>query len=249
MYSSMLRWLCLLLISVISSSYCIAQTLKPVILPPTNDAKIQDKPHQHGGSRVTSRHNITGDSAIIDDDKFGKIKVDMKSFKKKAIDKTDEFIKYINVITNPKGSREDANSSIDQAIKLFTNEDATVQVSSVVKNKKGRSETYKIREYLTSLKMHAHFDKIVIDYANVTYVPRFKKGTDGLYYSVVSFVQRFEGFNDGQMTYGDFTKKDVTVVLKSYIKTDVNGVDQLNWDVFLSDIGVRETTTIGNTSN
>lgn len=226
----------------------IAQTL-----PVERKAKVDEGKRTTvtpGKTRVKVKTETTGkvkwsDSTTIDDEKYGKVKLDMKSFQDKALSKTRELIHYITEIIDPKTSRENANNSIDQACLLFTDENAEVEISSIYKNKKATNETKKIRSYLTGLKMHSHFSSVVIDYANITYVPKFKKGVDGNYYSVITFVQKFQGYDkDNKPSYTDLTKKDVTIVLKSYEKADTEGNKKVEWDVFLSDIGVKETVQL-----
>ena len=124
------------------------------------------------------------------------------------------------------------------ACNLFSSEDSRVEVSntnSAIKNK------YKVREYLNRLQFKAgQFDKIIIEYADINYASDFKKGTDGNYYATVTFVQKFIGFVDGNIAYGDITKRNLTIVVKSFEKV-VNGEAQQAWDVYLADMGVVQT--------
>ena len=57
---------------------------------------------------------------------------------------------------------------------------------------------------------------------------------------MVTFVQKFRGFVDGEVVYGDITKRNLTIVLKHYEKA-VEGQTVDSWDVFLADVGVVET--------
>ncbi|QCR21559.1 hypothetical protein [Pontibacter sp. SGAir0037] len=170
--------------------------------------------------------------------KSSDLNVDMEMFSKKALEKTEEFSTYLQTITAVNTSRDKAMKSIDMACGLFLNEEARVEVSSTnstVKNK------YKIRDYLNRLQFRSgQYDKIIIEYAEINYASEFKKGTDGNYYGVVTFVQKFRGFVDGNVVYGDITKRNLTVVLRQYEKV-VDGEAIANWDVFLADLGVVET--------
>ncbi len=198
-------------------------------------------------SKKTSKKVKWADSTTIDDEKLGHVKVDMKMFKEKALQKTTELSNYITLITNKNTSRADKNKGVDMACKLFVNENASVEVSN--SNTKKITKT-NIRTYLTNLTyLYGHFDKVVIQYVDITYVPEFRRGADGNFYSVVTFVQKFEGFIDGKLSYGDLTKKDITVVLKNYTKVEADGVLKNKWDVYLSDIGVKETVKMVNTFN
>ncbi|EHQ26893.1 hypothetical protein [Mucilaginibacter paludis] len=183
------------------------------------------------------------DSVTINDNKLGSITINMKEFRAEALKKTKQLTEYIGVITNNASSNDNANIAIDQALTLFVNKNATVEISQAgIHNK--NSLPVKIKPYLNGLKLHTHFDKIEVTYSNIAYVPEFKKGPDGNFYSVVTFEQRFTGSNEQQMVYGDITKKNVVVVLKTYSKMGTNGVSKTFWHVFLSDIGVDETISL-----
>jgi len=228
----------------IAAGFCAAQEL-----PRDPHAATAKPPVTRHGHRapVKSQKVKWLDSATINDEKLGHVKIDMKLFKAKAIEKTTELSNYITLLASKNTSRADKNKTVDQACKLFVNENATVEVSNATRSKVSKLD---IRTYLTNLTyLSDHFEKVVVQYVDITYVPEFRKGVDGNYYSVVTFVQKFEGFVDGKLSYGDFTKKDITVVLKNYKKIDADGTTKNKWDVFLSDIGVKETVKMVNTFN
>lgn len=166
------------------------------------------------------------------------LNVNMELFSKKALQKTEEFSTYLQTISGVNTTRERAVKSINMACALFLNEESRVEVSSTnsaVKNK------YKIRDYLNRLLFRSgQYDKIIIEYADINYASEFKKGTDGNYYGVVTFVQKFRGFIDGNVVYGDITKRNLTIVLRQYDKA-VEGSSETGWDVYLADMGVVET--------
>ncbi len=159
-------------------------------------------------------------------------------FRQKAVQKVDEFGRYIATIVNPKTPADKSNSTIELAFTLFVNEEVRVEVSNVntgVKNK------YKIKDYLRRLKLKgSDYQEVEVSYADIGYASDFVKGPDGNYYGVVSFVQTFKGFADGKMLYGDVTQRNITVILKLYEKA-VEGEKKKMWDVFLADVGILET--------
>ncbi|MDJ1500542.1 hypothetical protein QNI22_07795 [Cytophagaceae bacterium BD1B2-1] len=163
---------------------------------------------------------------------------EFEKFRNKALIKVDELGTYLATIVDPKTPAEKANSTIGLAVTLFVNEDARVEVSNVntgIKNK------YKIRDYLRRLKLvGADYQEVEVSYADISYATDFRKGPDGNYYGVVSFVQTFKGLVDGKVVYGDVTQRNVTVILKLYEKA-VDGETKKLWDVFLADVGIEET--------
>jgi len=169
----------------------------------------------------------------------GDMDVDMVLFNKKALDKTKELSNYLATICSVNTSAAVATKTIGLAVNLFVNEDARVEVSSVNALTKPQ---YKIRSYLNRLqKLSGQYDRVDIEYANINYASKFTLGADGNYYAVITFVQKFKGFSDGKIVYGDVTRRNVTVVLKSYLKTGADGDTKKAWDVFLEDIGVVQT--------
>ncbi len=163
---------------------------------------------------------------------------EFEKFRNKALIKVDELGTYLATVVDPKTPTEKANSTINLAVTLFVNEDARVDVSNVntgVKNK------YKIRDYLRRLKLvGSGYQEVEVSYADISYATDFRKGPDGNYYGVVSFVQTFKGLVDGKVVYGDVTQRNVTVILKLYEKA-VDGETKKLWDVFLADVGIEET--------
>lgn len=163
---------------------------------------------------------------------------EFERFRNKALVKVDELGTYLATIVDPKTPTDKSNSTIDLAVTLFVNEASRVEVSNVntgIKNK------YKIRDYLRRLKLKgADYQQVEVSYADITYASDFRKGPDGNYYGVVSFVQTFKGLVDGKIIYGDVTQRNVTVILKLYEKA-VDGETKKMWDVFLADIGIQET--------
>ncbi len=114
-----------------------------------------------------------------------------------------------------------------------------IETSSISRNDVRR---YKIRTYLSRLKL-VQYDKIEIEWTNVQYVSDVKRGVDGNFYGVVSFEQVFRGYRDGKLVYQDITRKNATIVLKTYEKNYEGNVTNV-WDVLLSDIGVITTKSI-----
>ena len=177
-------------------------------------------------------------SPVINTPAAGDLAVDMKLFSKKAVKKTEEFSSYLNTICSVNTDRDASNKSINLACELFVNEESRVEVSSVNTVNKPK---YKIRDYLNRLQLRSgQYDKVSIEYADISYASKFTKGPDGNYYAVITFVQKFKGFIDGKVVYGDRTKRNITVVLKTYEKM-VDGGTQSAWDVFLENMGVVET--------
>jgi hypothetical protein len=161
-------------------------------------------------------------------------------FKTKATKKMDELTGYLKKLCDKSlVDKEELDGTISQAITLFVNEDAVVEVSS---NDRDDVIRRKIREYLTHLKL-LRYDRIEVKWTNVQYVGDLKIGPDGNLHGTVSFEQVFRAYNDNKLVYSDITIKHTNVVLKIYDKT-LDGTNRKIWDVLLSDIGVSATKSI-----
>ena len=140
--------------------------------------------------------------------------IDLEEYRNKALQKIDELGSYINSVSNKKTTFGEANKAIELACELFLDKGkkSYVEVSSLFRPKKDK---YPVRTYLNRLKL-TKYDKVEVTVANIEFVSDLKKGTDGNYYGVVTFEQRFTGYVDGKPIYSDFVRKNVTVVLKGY---------------------------------
>ncbi len=162
-----------------------------------------------------------------------------KDFESKAEKKTAQFTDYLKILCDKGTGYEELEKAIRQAITLFVNEDATIEVSS---NNRLKVNRWRIREYLNKVKA-IQYDRIEIRWTHVQYVGDLKLGADGNLYGTVSFEQEFRGYRDNQLVYSDVTIKNANVVLKTYDKT-YEGTTQKIWDVLLSDVGVSATKSL-----
>lgn len=154
----------------------------------------------------------------------------------KAIQNIKQLESYIILVSNKNTDADMVSRSIDQALTLFVNEDARIEVSSATN---GSVQPYKIKIYLNRLSA-LNYDRVNIQWYNVQYTSQLRKGTDGNYYGVIEFEQRFTGISNDKRVYQDITRKTVEIILKTY-KRNVSGESTLEWDVFLGNIGITET--------
>lgn len=189
-------------------------------------------------------------SATADSSQFSKLshnddilEPDMAAFGAKALDKATEFTGYLKAITTAATNRDVAKKNIDQALDLFLDRGENVRVE-VSNRSSPDSKKYKILDYLNRLLIKSgEFDKVDVDYAEINYASKFQKGMDGNYYATVTFVQKFKGFIDGNLVYGDRTKRSIIIILKHYEKA-INGFKVSRWDLYLGDVGTLETKKV-----
>lgn len=162
--------------------------------------------------------------------------VPRKEFEDKAAKKTAQFTDYLKILCDKTASYEQLDKAVNQAVTLFVNEEAMIEVSS---NNRNSVLRLKIRDYLKKVKQ-IQYDRIEVRWTHVQYVNDLKLGPDGNLYGTVSFEQEFRGYRDGKLVYSDVTLKHANVVLKTYEKT-YEGSTRKVWDVLLSDVGVEAT--------
>jgi hypothetical protein len=168
-------------------------------------------------------------------EELGEVK--FEEYERKALEKTNDLKIYIQQLCDRSLEWTDANKFIDQAVNLFVDENARVETSTTTSQSITR---YKIREYLRRIKL-IQYDKVEIEWTNVQYVSKLRKGPDGNYYGIITFEQTFKGYSgDNQLQYSDVTRKNIEVVLKTYNR-NVEGKSVPTWDVFLSEIKVIST--------
>jgi len=164
--------------------------------------------------------------------------VSCAQYKAKILKKVVDLETYIKAIVDKYARNR--TKSIDLACRLFVDEKAKVFTSSMEGARTGRP----IRRYLEGL-MNLSYDQVEVEWTNIQYVSGLREGPDGRFYGTVHIEQRFEGYIDGRLVYGDVTEKNITVVLEAYEIVDAQGNANTRWDVFLSDIGVEQTKIQG----
>jgi hypothetical protein len=217
---------------------------KPIEKPidsqsPTPSPAVAEKDNAWGnGITVSGKdvpvENIGGKNDNIDMGELGMVK--FEEYSDRAVMKVNRFTEYIKLLSSQSTDFQESNKAINGAIELFLSEAARVEVSSINRPEKKK---YRIREYLNRVKL-IKYDKVEVEYSNVQYVGKLRKGANGLYYGVVSFEQVFRGYQDGRLVYEDRTVKNQTIVVKVTIDRK-DGQKSLVWDVFLYDVGVLET--------
>lgn len=157
---------------------------------------------------------------------------DRQYYRRKSLQKVDEFVSYLNVITNKSLSMMTRDDAIRNATKLFM-PGATMEVTS--KSQPG-SRRYPISTYLNRLKM-LPYSSTKIEWTEVDFIKELTQAADGNYYGIITGEQRFTGYGTNSVMYDDITRKNVRVKLES-TPTEYNGQQQIKWNLLLGSIGV-----------
>lgn len=203
-------------------------TIKESNTPPPPEEK---KEEIKTGSNPGSLDNSSSTSKSFTEEELGE-------FHNKGQQKVLELEGHIKQIGSKSTDLSTAMEATENAIILFDTENHTVQVSSINKPDKNK---FKIRKYLERLRLLPHYNEVEIEWANFQYASEFRKGPDGNYYGYITFRQRFTARTDVKVQYEDYTDKKIEVILKRYAKS-VEGAPVENWEVFLGDISVMQTS-------
>ena len=166
--------------------------------------------------------------------KMGLSEEELGTYSKKGIKKVDEFVQYLNIISDKSIDPDKKDEAIEQAVKLFL-ADATIEVTSA--NRQGKRK-YPVKDYLTRLKL-LPYGSTNISWNEVNYVNDLTQASDGNYYGTITGSQTFTGYgaNNQDVMYSDVTQKSVKVKLQSY-KKSVEGQQTTNWDILLGNVGI-----------
>lgn len=162
-----------------------------------------------------------------------------QTYRKKAKVKVDDFVSFLNIITDKTLDASEKDKAIEQTVKLFT-PGSTIQVSMKMPDGTIRTTNRKVEDYLKRLKL-SPYASVNIEWTDVQYISELKQESDGNYYGTITGEQRFSGYDKaGNVKYTDITQKNVKVMVKSYKKM-VEAAENLQWEVFLGNIGIVET--------
>ena len=173
------------------------------------------------------------DAEVIDE---SKLPFDKSLMERKGLDKVEQLHRYMKLIANKNTAMHESSQAIESAVGLFANEDATVEVSN---NTSGQKNRKRIRQYLINLRQ-LKYEQVEIKWKNICYVSKLRLGPDGKYYGTVSFTQEFKAISEGKPVFVDRLKKNIEIIVGKYSKL-IDGQEQEQWDVFLSDIGVSQS--------
>lgn len=163
---------------------------------------------------------------------------ELEEFKYLALKKATTFSTYITKIANKSTSYYDKETAISQSLNLFIHDTVTIQVSYCGGSGNNKIIARQLIDYLRRLSL-LNYDQVQIEWVECAMIKDLTKGDDGNYYGIISFVQKFSGLR-GETKYMDVTTKNIEIVLKPYQKPNDKGESEWRWEVFLSDVNVKE---------
>lgn len=157
---------------------------------------------------------------------------DSQYYRRKSLQKVDEFVSYLNVITNKSLPVTTRDQAIQNAADLFM-VGATMEVTS--KSQPG-SRRYPILTYLNRLKL-LPYSSTKIEWTETDFVKELTQAADGNYYGIITGEQRFTGYGTSSVKYEDIVQKNIRVKLAPQLFIR-NGIEQTKWNLLLGSIGV-----------
>ena len=145
-----------------------------------------------------------------------------EEFKKQAINKIQSLQNYLEVLVknDQNTSKTAKNAAVENAVRLFSDENRIVEVNSTSRPKPRK---LKVRQYLVKLAFLSEkvYDKVTI---------RFY---DGKYEAVVSMSQKFTG--EGDRPYSDVVQKNIQIIL-----VPIQKPEGTYYEVKLGDISITD---------
>ncbi|QJD78882.1 hypothetical protein [Spirosoma rhododendri] len=209
------------------------------IRPNASPKSVQTKPEISSGPEKASENPPRNDSSVVIKQtevdiaaKYSLSPSQQQLYRKKSLQKVNEFVAYLNVITNKSLPTTVRDEAIRNACELFM-EGSTMEVTST---SQPGSRKYTITEYLNRLKLIS-YSSTKIEWSEVNFIKELTQAVDGSYYGLISGSQKFTGSSNGRVKYIDYTDKNVRVKLKRGIKTQ-DGEEVVTWDLLLGSISV-----------
>ena len=157
-----------------------------------------------------------------------------EEFKKQAINKIQSLQNYLEVLvkSDQNTSKTAKNEAVENAVRLFSDENRIVEVNSISRPKPRK---LKVRQYLVRIAFLSEkvYDKVTIRFYDVFFISNFKKRPDGKYEAVVSMSQKFTG--EGDRPYSDVVQKNIQIIL-----VPIQKPEGTYYEVKLGDISITD---------
>ena len=157
-----------------------------------------------------------------------------EEFKKQAINKIQSLQNYLEVLVknDQNTSKTAKNAAVENAVRLFSDENRIVEVNSISRHKHRK---LKVRQYLVRIAFLSEkvYDKVTIRFYDVFFISNFKKRPDGKYEAVVSMSQKFTG--EGDRPYSDVVQKNIQIIL-----VPIQKPEGTYYEVKLGDISITD---------
>jgi len=213
-----------------SSGKVAAVKTKPVSVATPEPQPVAEKPAEVAKATPPAEPAVStaaGEKPSLSDAQY-------QEYRASALQRVDEFVAYLNLITDKDLDDDKKDKAIKEAVALFM-PDATIEVGST---KRPGVRRYKVDAYLKNLKM-LPYASTTIEWTEMQYVSELTQAADGDYYGMITGQQTFTGYaeNGKDVLYTDVTEKSVKVKLESYRKSGNDG-PALKWAVLLGNIGL-----------
>jgi len=160
----------------------------------------------------------------------------------KAKEKVETLGSCFEIIASTVASNALKDDNNKLALSLFINDSAEVTVSTINST---AIKQYPIVTYLKRMR-NFNYSNVEISFHNVSKVSNLRRNPDGTYTGIITFSQVFKGFIEGQTVYADRTDKNIEIIIKAREVFAGALEASIEWDVFLGNIGVDQTSSLEN---
>lgn len=188
------------------------------------EAERQEEPEEMAAN--TSENTSSYETVL------GELHINPKDFDDRLHLKINALNRCMEQLISKTGTLKD---NIDYGMQLFNNDES--KLVEVTNSKSDTPISYPVKIYFTRLS-RLGYSNASVEWSNTQYVGNLVQQSDGRWFGVVIFEQKFTGYKGERAVYTDFTRKTLQIELKVWKEFDSSGEKEV-WDVYFGNIGVR----------
>jgi len=159
--------------------------------------------------------------------------VEREKYRVQSIQRVNQFIRYLDIITDRNQSDTEKDKAIEQVKALFL-PGATIEVTLA---RRPGVRSYLVAQYLNQIRLVPYFT-YQLNWVETQFINDLKKAHDGTYHGTIVGQQTFTGYGkDEQIIHSDFMAKQIRVKLSDQSKT-IDRQDVATEEVLLNKVSI-----------
>ncbi|CCH54962.1 hypothetical protein BN8_04186 [Fibrisoma limi BUZ 3] len=160
--------------------------------------------------------------------------VEREKYRAQSIQRVNQFISYLDIITDRNRSDTEKDKAIEQVKALFL-PGAMIEVTLA---RRPGVRSYLVAQYLNQIRLVPYFT-YQLNWVETQFINGLKRAPDGTYYGIIVGQQTFTGYGKNeQVVHSDFMTKQVRVKLSDPSKTINRQDDDATEQVLLNKVSI-----------
>jgi len=155
----------------------------------------------------------------------------LPGFKIRAIEKLQDLSDYLEVISNKSYERSMRKQMMEQALALFTDKDAIVEMDEFPVD---RARAYTIKRFLKST-LNNEYGLVKMKLSDIEFTDGFVRSEDGNYRGIIGYTQSVARAVADEISVDETTGKSATVIVMK-VEKDFGGTSEMVWEVLIEEI-------------